>query len=43
MAFGLFAVALNVFAAKHLPLFEGAILVFNIIGFFAVMYVISCL
>jgi len=36
MAFALFAVAFNVFGAKHLPLFEGVILFFNIIGFFAV-------
>lgn len=30
------AVSFNIFAAKHLPLFEGVILFFNIIGFFAV-------
>lgn len=36
MGFALFAVAFNVFGAKHLPLFEGIILFFNIIGFFAV-------
>lgn len=37
MAFALFSVSLNIFGAKHLPLFEGVILFFNIVGFFAVM------
>ena len=34
--FGLLAVLFNMYGAKHLPLFEGIILLFNILGFFAV-------
>jgi amino acid transporter len=33
----LFSVAFNTFAARHLPVFEGLVLMFHIIGFFAVM------
>lgn len=37
IALGVVAVAFNAFAARHLPSFEGAILLFDILGFFAVL------
>ena len=37
MAVGAFAVSFNVFATKHLPLFEGVILVAFIIGFLVII------
>ena len=37
IAIALFAVAFNTFAARHLPTFEGFVLLFHLIGFFAVM------
>jgi choline transport protein len=37
MAVGAFAVSFNVFATKHLPFFEGVILVMFLIGFFVVI------
>lgn len=36
MAVGAFAISFNSFGAKHLPLFEGLILVAFVIGFFAI-------
>lgn len=36
MAVGVFAVSFNAFGAKRLPLFEGLILFFFILGFFAI-------
>ena len=33
----LLAVLLNAFLAKHLPLIEGVLLVFDVLGFFAVL------
>ena len=37
MAVGAFAISFNAFAAKHLPLFEGVILVMFLIGFFVII------
>jgi len=37
MAVGAFAISFNAFAAKHLPLFEGIILVMFLIGFFVII------
>ena len=37
MGVGLFAISFNAFAAKRLPLFEGLVLFFFIIGFFAIV------
>ncbi len=37
MAVGVFAVSFNAFGAKRLPLFEGLILSFFILGFFAIV------
>jgi len=37
MAVGAFAISFNVFATKHLPLFEVVILVMFLIGFFVVI------
>jgi hypothetical protein len=37
MAVGAFAVSFNVFATRHLPFFEGVILVMFLIGFFVVI------
>jgi choline transport protein len=36
MAVGVFSIAFNSFGAKHLPLFEGIMLVAFIVGFFAI-------
>ena len=36
MAVGVFAILFNSFGAKHLPLFEGLILVAFVIGFFGI-------
>jgi choline transport protein len=36
-AVGAFAVSFNVFATKHLPFFEGVILVMFLIGFFVII------
>ena len=37
MAVGAFAISFNAFAAKHLPLFEGLILIMFLIGFFVII------
>jgi hypothetical protein len=37
MAVGAFAISFNAFAAKHLPLFEGIILIMFLIGFFVII------
>lgn len=37
MAVGVFAISFNAFGAKHLPLFEGLILFFYLVGFFAIV------
>jgi hypothetical protein len=36
MAIGVFAICFNSFGAKHLPLFEGVILIAFVIGFFVI-------
>lgn len=37
LAIAILAVSFNIFAARRIPIFEGIVLIFHVVGFFAVM------